>query len=276
MTPAALVLLFLGLDIDGASAAVRVEGARLDFGEAIQGDVVRVEARLTNTSKNSIQVVPVEGGCGCALTEEATILPESEARYAIELDTGKTNAGYVLRRVALRTEPGGETITLEVTGTVYAAFRSAPAVVLAMPERRRFVLELHGALPFTVAADAPAAGWAIEMHRSEPQRAQRVTVIRTLEVTAVDELVFRVKHRLGESTVSVPVGAHRGATGTWAYGDTAAGQVDGVNAAGNAIDFTHDDAGQLSRLARASAPANGTADRSTSSFVVKMGTTGSW
>jgi hypothetical protein len=101
-----------------------VEGEFIhDFGEVMQGEVIKVRFEIKNTGKVPLKIFEVKPSCGCTLadfTREA-VDPGKTAWAEAEVDT-KEQAGEIFKKVTVFANTKPTDIPLVITGKVLVKF----------------------------------------------------------------------------------------------------------------------------------------------------------
>jgi hypothetical protein len=90
-----------------------------DFGEVIQGEVIKVRFEIKNTGKVPLKLFEVKPSCGCTLADfsKDAVEPGKTAWVEAEVDT-KDQAGEILKKVTVFANTQPTDIPLVITGKV--------------------------------------------------------------------------------------------------------------------------------------------------------------
>lgn len=113
----------------GEMPAAEFETPVYDFNEARAGTEVKFDYKFKNTGTGPLEILRVKPGCGCTTAGDYTkiVQPGESGVIPIKLKPG-THAGPVHKAISVTTNiPGaGQTITLEIKGTVWAPVQVTP------------------------------------------------------------------------------------------------------------------------------------------------------
>jgi hypothetical protein len=90
-----------------------------DFGEVMQGELVKVRFEIKNTGKVALKIFEVKPSCGCTLADYSkdAVEPGKTAWVEAEVDT-KALYGTISKTVSVMANTQPTTIPLQITGKV--------------------------------------------------------------------------------------------------------------------------------------------------------------
>jgi hypothetical protein len=94
-----------------------------NFGEAIQGEVIKVRFEIKNTGNVPLKIFEVKPSCGCTLADycKDAVEPGKTAWVDAEVDTKELN-GEIFKKVTVLANTQPTDIPLVITGKVLAKF----------------------------------------------------------------------------------------------------------------------------------------------------------
>lgn len=94
-----------------------------DFGEVMQGELIKVRFEIKNTGKVPLKIFEVKPSCGCTLADYCrdAVDPGKTAWVEAEVDT-KDQSGEIVKKVTVFANTQPTTIPLVITGKVLAKF----------------------------------------------------------------------------------------------------------------------------------------------------------
>ena len=103
-----------------APTTITFDEMTYDFGEAVDGDMVRHTYSFTNTGENNLVIIDVKGSCGCTVPESWPKDPVAPGeRGDIEVVFNSHNrVGHAQKNVRVEANTNPSVTTLTLTGTV--------------------------------------------------------------------------------------------------------------------------------------------------------------
>jgi hypothetical protein len=93
---------------------------QFDFGEAVEGEIVKARFELTNTGKEPLKILDVRPSCGCTVADysKETIAPGKKGWVEAKVDTDGLPGGEIAKTVTVMANTLPTATKLTVKGKV--------------------------------------------------------------------------------------------------------------------------------------------------------------